>query len=161
MDQPWALSAGQYSISIGLDLQLTAADAEGREIWATSATQAPLLVVKQGSAPARELALASAVQTCVVPHEEDGFQGHRLTLSGYEGTDVEVELSYAANQATGELSVQVEQTGGSDTVRSVEHFYRFEKPVSQGGYVAVPHGSGYLIAADCPDEIPGDGLHGG
>ncbi len=161
MDQPLRLTVGQYDIGIGSDLRLTATDAEGREIWATSATQTPLLVVKHGSAPARELALASAVQTCVTPYEEDGFTGHRLTLSEYDEADVEVELSYAANEATGEVSVQVEQTGGSDTVRSVEHFYRFEKPVSQGGYVVVPHGSGYLIAADCPDGIPGDGPHGG
>jgi len=156
------LSAGQYNISIGSDLRLTAADTEGREIWVTSAAQPPLLVINQeGTATVRELALASAAQTGMAPYEEDSFRGHKLTLSDYEDADVEVELTYAANQATGELSVQVEQTGGSDTVRSVEHFYRFEKSVDQGGHVVVPHGSGYLIPADCLDEIPGEGPHGG
>jgi len=162
MDQPLELCVGQYDISVDLDLRLTAAGTDGHEIWATSAAQPPIIVVNQGgTATARKLALGSAKQTYVTPYEEDGFRGHKLTLSGYEGADVEVELTYAANQATGELSVQVEQTGGSDTVRSVEHFYRFEKSVDQGGHVVVPHGSGYLIPADCPDELPGEGPLGG
>ena len=50
---------------------------------------------------------------------------------------------------------------GTDTVVSLEHFYRFERPVSDGGYVVIPHGSGYLIPADCPDELPGEGHTGG
>jgi len=161
VEQPLAFSAGRYSISIGSDLRLSATDAEGHEIWATSSTQTPLLVVKQGNATLREIALASAAQIDITPYEANGFRGHKLVLGGYEGADVEVELTYAANQATGELSVGVEQTGGSDTVRSIAHLYRFEKSVSQGGYVVVPHGSGYLIPADCPDEIPGEGPHGG
>ena len=40
---------------------------------------------------------------------------------------------------------------------SVEQLYRIEKPVSDGGYLVLPHGSGYLIPADCPDELPGQG----
>ncbi len=43
----------------------------------------------------------------------------------------------------------------------VEHLYRFEKPVSDGGHLVLPHGSGYLIPADCSDEIPGEGYDRG
>ena len=58
---------------------------------------------------------------------------------------------------TDELLIQIGQVGGRDTVVSVEHLYRFEKPVADGGYMVLPHGSGYLIPADCPDELPGEG----
>ena len=44
---------------------------------------------------------------------------------------------------------------------SLEQFYRIEKPVSAGGYLVLPHGSGYLIPADCPEELPGRGHVGG
>jgi hypothetical protein len=49
----------------------------------------------------------------------------------------------------------------ADTIVEIEDFYRFEKPVSDGGYMILPHGSGYLIPANCPDELPGKGHKGG
>ena len=59
-----------------------------------------------------------------------------------------------------ELLGQVAQVGGIDVVRSVEYFYQIEKLVSDGGHLLIPHGSGYLNPADCPDQLPGAGAAG-
>jgi len=53
------------------------------------------------------------------------------------------------------------QVGGTDTVTKLGHLYRFEKAVTDGGYMVLPHGSGYLIEAECRDELPGKGHLGG
>ncbi|MBI2193969.1 MAG: hypothetical protein HYU36_18485 [Planctomycetes bacterium] len=75
--------------------------------------------------------------------------------------DVAMEFALALNASTNDLLIQVEQMGGQDTVVTVKHLYRFEKPVADGGYLVLPHGSGYLIPAECPDAIPGQGERGG
>ena len=96
-------------------------------------------------------------------------------MSGFAGTDVVVDLTFAVGKtdpvldgsgwevapATDELLIEAAQVGGTDVVVSLENLYRIEKPVSDGGYLVLPHGSGYLIPADCPDELPGRGHVGG
>ena len=89
------------------------------------------------------------------------YRGRQVRWSGYDGVDVEVTLSLAIDAETDELLIQLEQSGGTDTVYAVRDLYRFEKPTSAGGYMVLPHGSGYLINADCTDEVPGGGEFGG
>ena len=57
--------------------------------------------------------------------------------------------------------VDASNIGGGDAVYAVRNFYRFEKPTAAGGHLVLPHGSGYLIPADCPDTLPGRGEVGG
>jgi hypothetical protein len=82
-------------------------------------------------------------------------------LKGFPGTDVILELVLAINAEIDELLIQIKQAGGRDIVRRVNHLYRLEKPTSAGGYMVLPHGSGYLIPADCPDPLPGSFDQGG
>ena len=94
---------------------------------------------------------------------DDGqYRGYTLSFSDFEGYDVGLEVIFAIDPTADELMIQATPVegrssgiGGTDMVVGLEHFYRFEKPVSDGGYMVIPHGSGYLIPADCPDETSG------
>ena len=95
------------------------------------------------------------------PFEEGRHRGYRTRLGAFPGTDLEIELVHALDSETDELLVRLEQTGGQDRIRRVNHFYRIEKPTSDGGYLLVPHGSGYLIPADMAESMPkGDSIRG-
>lgn len=119
------------------------------------------MTVRTGHGEMYKLLLSSATHVSVSPFDDGTCRGHRVRLSGYGEANVGVELLCAIHAAVDEVIIQVAQVGGSDTVISVEHLYRFEKPVTAGGYVVVPQGSGYLIPAACPDELPGKGMKGG
>ena len=72
-----------------------------------------------------------------------------------------MELVVGLDGATDCMLIQCQQVGGKDVVEQVKDLYRLEKPTTAGGYTVLPHGSGYLIPADCPDELPGEGDRGG
>jgi hypothetical protein len=124
-------------------------------IWRSSNTHIPDMVVRAGDAESRTLTLASASNFSHAPFKDEKYLGYTVNLSGFEETDVELELIFAIDATADELLIQVSQTGGRDTVVNVGHFYQFEKTVAEGGYLVLPHGSGYLIASDCPDQLPG------
>ena len=149
-------------IRVGLDdeLRITVHGADGRRLWESSHRRPPRLIAGTGSGPS-ESPLAAAAHVSAEPWEEGCFRGQRLRLGGYEGADVAVGLFLGIDGDAGELLVQVEQLGGSDTVSAVRDLYRIEKPVGLGGWMLLPHGSGYLIPADCPDELPGAAPPGG
>ena len=122
---------------------------DGEVLFTSSKTDVPAVTLGDRS----RLALHEAARVEAGAYDDGGFAGHRLDLSGFGDSDARLELVLAMD-ARDTLLVAVEQTGGAD-VRQVDHLYRFEKPVSDGGYMVLPHGSGYLIDADCPDELPG------
>ena len=142
------------------DLSLTVLRRDGRPLWESSRSHTPA-VVAMGGGESRTLPLASASDVSVSAFSEGRHSGHSVRLGGFEGLDVCLELALAIDGDSDELLIQVAQVGGGDTVNAVRHLYRFEKPVADGGYMVLPHGSGYLIPADCPDELPGEGFKGG
>jgi hypothetical protein len=155
--EPIELAAGPYRVTLGSDLRLTATDGDGNRVWTTSEQQAPAVVIEPANGSGgRGVGLAEATQAEATPYEEDRFRGWRIDLSGYQGSDVALALAFATDAAAGDVLLEVKQTGGADTVAAVHHLYRVEKPVSEGGYMVLPHGSGYLIPADCPDPLPGE-----
>ena len=83
--------------------------------------------------------------------------GYRILLTGYADADVTLALTVALDADDDELLIGIEQAGGEHAVQRVDHLYRFERPVAQGGHLVLPHGSGYLVPADCPDALPGRG----
>lgn len=157
---PLELVGTNIGVQINADLSLTIRHPNGLLLWETSKTHLPTLVVGGADAEPRKLLLSNA--TASVSAFDDGtYRGHTIRLSGFEGVDVEMELIFGLLKETDQLMIQAAQVGGSDKVISIEHLYRFEKQVSDGGYLVLPHGSGYLIPAECPDELPGSGHKGG
>jgi hypothetical protein len=150
------LSGQYFKVHIDTDLGLKVIKKDGALLWESSKTKKPVFLVEPQGAKKNSLSLASATGFCFSNFNNKTYRGHQIELSGYEGTDAVIKLIYAVNSQTNELMIQAEQIGGEDTVVNLSHFYRFEKPTVDGGYMVLPHGSGYLIPADCKDELPGD-----
>jgi hypothetical protein len=151
------LSGKNIKVMVNSDISLSVLRRDGRLLWESSEVATPVIVVRTGNAEPRRLALASAADISVLAFDDGKYHGQTLRLTGFGNVEVVLELSLAVDTGTDELLIQVAQTGGSDTVINIEHFYRFEKAVRDGGYMVLPHGSGYLIPAECPDELPGKG----
>ena len=149
-------------IRAGLDdaLRIFVEGTDGRPLWESSRRRPPRLIAATGRGPI-ELPLAAAASVVSEPWEEGRFRGPRLRLGGYEGADLAVGLFLGIDADAGELLVQVEQLGGPDTASAVRDLYRIEKPVGRGGWMLLPHGSGYLVPAGGADELPGAAAPGG
>ena len=164
--EPCELEGRNVRCTINEDVSLTvrttsnAPTGDGQLLWESSRPHPPSLCVAVGDRFV-EVPLGAAGVCSRRPFAVDGFEGSQLDLSSYEGADVQLSFSVGIKAGTDELLIQIEQTGGSDNASAVRGLYRFEKPVSHGGYLVVPHGSGYLIPSDCPDELPGRGPLGG
>lgn len=147
------------SVTVGIDdrLRLTVWARDGERLWESSPSRPPAVCVEGGNGALRVLDLAGAQNRSARPFADGRYRGRRIILSGYPGADVALEMRVAIDAGDDELLIGIEQVGGEDTVRRVEHLYRFERPAAQGGYLVLPHGSGYLVPADCPDALPGRG----
>ncbi len=142
------------------DLTLYVVDAKGHCLWDGQHGPAPQVEIRGSDDQSRELPLASAGEFSVSPFVQEPHHGYTIRLSSFADSDVVVDLVVALDPASDELMVQVEQIGGEDVVAEIKHLYHFEKPVAAGGYMVIPHGQGYLIPADCPDALDGDGFIG-
>ena len=151
------LSGRTVTVAIDDALRLTVAARDGEPLWESSAQNPPAVWVTGGTDGPRQMGLADARERSVRPFADGRYAGHRILLSGYPAADLTLALSVALDADDDELLIQVEQTGGEQAVQRIEHLYRFERPVAQGGYLVLPQGSGYLVAADCADELPGRG----
>ncbi len=143
------LRGQNVSVSITDALTIDVLDSDGQVLFASSKNDVPTVTL----ADKETLPLHSAAQVEVSPFQDLGFAGHRIELSGFADSDARLELVLAISPED-ILLVEVAQTGGLD-VRQVEHLFCFRKPVTHGGAMILPHGSGYLIGADCPDALPG------
>ena len=145
------LKGNNFSVRVTDTLAIEVRDGDGSVAWSSSQETPPSVMLCDG----RSFALGAARDVEVVAFEEDRFCGHRIRLGGYEHSQARLELVVALDSATDTLMVRVEEPDGGEAVKEVKHLYRFEKAVSEGGYLVLPHGSGHLIPADCPDELPG------
>ena len=64
--------------------------------------------------------------------------GYRILLTGYADADVTLALTVALDADDDELLIGIEQVGGEHAVQRVDHLYRFERPVAQGGHLVLP-----------------------
>ena len=166
------LSGKNIRVQVNRNLSLTVFQSRARVLWETSQIHAPTLLVRHHDSEPQRLSFEGA-KVSRAAFDDGQYRGYTLSLSDFGGYDVGVELVFAIDPTVDELMIQATPVEGQssqdkpseidekDTVVGLEHFYRFEKPVSDGGYMVVPHGSGYLIPADCPDGLPGDGHAGG
>ena len=143
------VQGANYAVRVTDALGIEVCAVGGGVIWSSSTDSPPTLTLEDK----RSLALASAKTRKAVQFEEGEWHGQRISLAGFEATAARLELVLAFDEADA-LMVKIQEPGG-DLVRSVEHLYMLEKTVSEGGYMVIPHGSGYLIPADCPYELPG------
>ncbi len=153
------LKTKQYVIRLDFEMRLSAIDKGGSVAWASSTSPGPFVTVKTKSGN-QNFDLALAKSKIVEDWSDGAYKGKAVELFSFEGTDVKVQLGLARGPQD-ELLVQVSQVGGSDELISAHNLFRFEKPVSDGGYMVLSHGSGYLVPADCPDDLPGSGDHSG
>ena len=151
------LQSRNITVRILDKLLLEVTSRDGQVLWASSSQHPPAMSLKDG----QTIPLHCADKKKLELYSEGSYQGSKLRLWGFDGTDAVMELIFAVDADSDELLLQVEQVGGDDTVRQINHFYRFEKRTAAGGYMILPHGSGYLIPADCPDELPGSFAKGG
>ena len=155
------LTGQKIRIVLNEDLRLIAQGRDGRPVWESSGSLPPTAVARQGSGAPRRLPLGAAREVSLSACTEGPYQGQAVRLTGFEGVDMGIDLVLALDPDCDELLIQVSQSGGADTLVGVDHLYRFEKSVTEGGYMVLPHGSGYLIPADCPEPLPGAGEAGG
>ncbi len=143
----------RFSVRVRNDLGLEILNRDGGVVWETSRKKKPQMTVVS-SPPKREVSveLEQAERRVSEPYAEGDRAGYRVVLSSFPGTDVRIELLLAMEDD--ELLVQVAQKDGEDRLRGIDHLYCLEKPTSEGGYLLLPHGSGYLIPADLTEELP-------
>lgn len=147
-------------IIVNSDLSLTILGQDRGLTWETSKSHIPTILIRKKSQETHKMALANSMMN--VSEFDDGqYHGFRVYLDKIGDTDINLEMTFAIDMTTDELLVEAKQIGGTDTIVDIEHLYCFEKPVSDGGYMVLPHGSGYLVPANCPDELPGEGHKGG
>ena len=157
--RPLHLPGAKIAVGIDSDLCVTVVDRNGRLLWETARSHAPSAVVCTANGQPCEFPLAAASHVSTSPFHDGEHKGCAIRLSGLGRSDATVELTLALGAADDELMIQAAQVDGADTVVSVCHLYRFEKAAADGGYMVLPHGSGYLIRADCADPLPGDNPH--
>ena len=143
------LATRNTKICVNDDLRLSVFDGEGKPLWATSTRWPPSATVRTHGGELLTFPLCAARDRIAM--------SDRIRVSRFEGSDVTLEVRFAADASLDELSVEIAQIGGSDAVVSIEHFYRFERPVADGGHMVLPHGSGYLIPADCETTLRDSG----
>ena len=85
------------TVRVNEDLSLTVRRRDGRTLWATSSTQPPTLTVRRGSDTPRQLPLAQA-QAQLTPFDDGTHRGRTVRLSGFAGTDVVLDLTFAVGQ---------------------------------------------------------------
>ena len=147
------------TVTVGIDdaLRLTVSARDGEPLWESSRSLPPAVRVAVGAGGSRTVGLADAQERSVQSSGYGRHAGYRILLAGYADADVTIALTIALDADDDELLIGIEQAGGEHAVQRVDHLYRFERPVAQGGHLVLPHGSGYLVPADCPDALPGRG----
>lgn len=153
--EPWLeLSGRQVSIQIQRDLSLKVLGPSGQLVWATSRKKKPeALWVSSDSGKENRATLEAANRHQPEAFSEATHNGYLIRLSHFPRSDLVVALVLALDPERDELLIEVRQAGGRDTLKQVNHLYCLEKPTSAGGYLVVPHGSGYLIPASASKKL--------
>ena len=155
------LNGKNVSVLVNKDLTLTVLKRDGGALWQSSKQNLPGITVSSKGKKSSVIKLSDAQDVSSSAYRVEKYKGNKICLSGFESLDVTMEFVFAIDTETDELLIEAAQADGNDTVVGINHFYRFEKDVNDGGYMVLPDGSGYLVNWDCPDELPGEGIKGG
>lgn len=153
-DSGLELAGRQVSLRIRRDLGLVITDRDGQPLWTTSTRNKPEAVwVSSGSGDEKRAAFEAAGERRQEAFSDGAHRGYLIRLSQFPQSDLEVALVLALDPDSDELLIEVRQEGGGDSLKQVEHLYCLEKPTVAGGYLVVPHGSGYLIPAETARKL--------
>ena len=148
------LSGRQVSVGVRRDLGLRIVGPDGEPVWSTSTRKKPEAVwLSSDSGEEKRSAFEAAGRRQQEAFSEGAHRGFLIRLSQFPQSDLVVALTLALDPDTDELLIEVGQAGGRDRLKQVDHLYCLEKPTAAGGYLVVPHGSGYLIPADTPKKL--------
>jgi hypothetical protein len=151
------LHSGDLAVAVDTDLKLTVMRGSiEHPIW-QSVGVGPAMQVTGVEA---FIALGSAGQRDLEAFDDGAHRGQRLKLSAFPNAgDLELTLIYALAES-GELLVQVEQTGGENTVSRIAGLYDWQLAPAADAYTVVPKGSGYIIRSDQPAAVSLTGFIG-
>ena len=152
---PWLeLSGRQVSVGVRRDLGLRIVGPDRQPVWSTSTRKKPEAVwLSSGSGQEKRCTFEAAGRRQQEAFSEGAHRGVLIRLSQFPQSDLVVALVLALDPDSDELLIEVRQAGGRDKLKQVNHLYCLEKPAAAGGYLVVPHGSGYLIPADSPKKL--------
>ena len=154
VDSGLELPGRQVSVRVRRDLGLRIVGPDGEPVWSTSTRKKPEAVwLSSGSGQEKRCAFEAAGRRQQEAFSEGAHRGFLIRLSQFPQSDLVVGLVLALDRDSDELLIEVRQAGGRDRLKQVDHLYCLEKPTTAGGYLVVPHGSGYLIPADTPKKL--------
>ncbi|MCH2694264.1 MAG: hypothetical protein MK025_06055 [Acidobacteriia bacterium] len=155
----WELQGKNYSVRIDQAGGFKVYKPGGLTIWQNSQSIQPqvLVTARESDNKTKLYRFEEAADRETKPFIQGQHRGVKTKLSSFSGTDVEIEIIQALDSENDELLVRIEQTGGMQKVLEIKHFYHIEKPTVEGGYLLVPHGSGYLIPAEMAEPMPKSG----
>ena len=162
-NHPWLeLKSNGILIEVDSDLGLVIRGRNGHLLWRTSERLKPEFSVVSADSPdnVHRLPFAASAHHVISTFTGGRYHGYRIQLRSFPSFDLELGLLLAVDPTKDELLLEIEQDGGRDRVKQVSHFYRIEKPTSDGGYMVLPHGCGYLIPARMAEQLAGDGIIG-
>ena len=156
----WLILPGS-AVTVAVDQDLSVSVYQGGKLaWQSMTSSTPVArVAAEDKKEPITVALSEATERVVKDFADGTHRGRYVRLRGFSGVDVELALVVAIDD-TGELLVQVEQTGGEDTVQRVGGLYDWQLTPAPDAYVLVPRGSGYMIRADQPDRADAGGFIG-
>jgi len=158
---PLHLSGNAIDIQVDQNIGLTVSAKDGTLLAQTSSSCLPTIMIRGEQMLAHSFLPSDTQCVSADPWQKDRYQGYANSLRHFKELDVVLQFIIALNSDTDEVMVQAEQIGGRHTVVGIKHLYCFEKHVSEGGYMVLPHGSGYLVPAECTMELPGKGSNSG
>ena len=154
VDPGLELAGRRISVRLRRDLGLIVAGRDGKPIWTTSTRKKPEAVwVSSGSGEERRATFEAAGRRQQEAFSDGAHRGYLMRLSRFPRSDLVLALVVALDPDSDELLIEVRQEGGGDSLKQVDHLYCLEKPTADGGYLVVPHGSGYLIPADTASKL--------
>ena len=152
-DQWLVLTGGDVTVKVAKNLTLTVHQGDNGPVWTTLETSTPAVTVQTaGTETTRLIPLGSAADRTAEPFDNGTHRGKRIRLRSFPEVNVEVELVLAL-APSGELLVEVQQVGGSDTVRRVAALYSWSIEPAADNYLVVPRGSGYMIRSDSAEPV--------
>lgn len=146
----FTLTGHDVVVSVTDKLSIDVIGGNGVVIWSSSVQMPPKLTLSDGQV----FNLHESKVKDVFDFTDSDFTGYRIRIANFGNIDVEIDLVLALD-TTDTLLIYVEQIGGEGTVLRIDQLFRIEKPTVQGGYMVLPHGSGYLVDSDCAEELPG------
>ena len=161
-EQHW-LSLKTDAVTVGIDKNLALSVYYRDGISPVWRSLPPRVVIQtsgvEKESPGQRFALGDASEREVEAYEKGDLRGYQIQLGGWKGSDARLTCLLALDP-DGELSVEVKQEPGKDSIQEVIDLFSFSLRPDPSAYMIVPLGSGYLIRSDSSEPVSLTGLVG-